>query len=281
MSNPKCQHYIPKMLLKHFLDDNDQLSFFERDAPEKGVRKRTPGTIFFKKHLNTFTELDGTKDFSTEAYFSKLESEADPVVCKIVDNARNGKLPYLTLAEREVWDRFFFILWKRLPDVFARLIPGYLESEDFQRQYRVCKGMAKSDPIDREDMREFLWKEIWPRSHQEEDEAMMCAALPTLSRMKLWVAVVPQGQDGLIVGSNPVLRIPGCLPNFNDPDTELILALAHDVAVCFIHDHREIRYELSDKDVCDFNRAVFDQSTMLAGRSCQQIESLAAVANNS
>lgn len=280
MSNPKRQHYIPQMLLKHFVDDNDQLSFFERDAPEKGVRRQTPRTLFVKNHLHTFTDLDGNKDFSTEEFFSELESEANPVVCKIVDHARNGRLPCLTPAERKVWDRFFFILSKRLPDMFARLLPDHLESEDLQQQYRDCKGMAESAPIGREDMREFLWMEIWPRSLQEKDELMEHAIFPILSWMRLWVAVVPRGQAGLIVGSNPVLRIPGRLPHLNDPDTELILALAHDVAVGYIHSHQEMRYELSDRDVRGFNRDVFDQSTIVAGRSRKQLKHLAAFANN-
>ena len=280
MSNPKRQHYIPQMLLKHFVDDKGHLHFYIKDSPEKGVRSQRPDTLFYKNHLYTFTDLDGNKDFSTECFFSKLESEANSVVCKIIDNARNGKLPCLTLAEREVWDRFFFLLSKRLPDVFARLLPDYLECEDFQQQYRDCKGMAESEPIDREDMQEFLWKEIWPRSHQEEDEAMLYKALPTLSWMNLWVAVVPKGQAGLIVGSNPVIRIPGHSPHLSDPGTELILALAHDVAVCFIHDSRKILYELKHRDVRDFNRAVFDQSTMVAGRSRKQVESLVAVGSN-
>ena len=277
MSKPKRQHYIPKMLLKHFVDDNDQLSFFERDAPKRGVRKQTPRTLFYKRHLYTFTDLDGTKDFSTEEFFSELEGQADPIVCKIVENARNGLLPCLTPAEREVWDWFFITLWRRLPDVCQRMMPSLLDSEDLQRRYRDCMDMTEAEIIDYEEMREFIWKEAWPRSLQEKDELMVNELLPTLSWMKLWVAVVPKGQAGLIVGSNPVIRIPGHLPHLRDPGTEVILALAHDVAVCFIHDQRETRYELKPRDVRDFNRAVFDQSTIVAERSHKQLESLAAI----
>ena len=280
MSNPKRQHYIPKMLLKHFVDDRGLLQFTKRDAPRNGVRGQRPDTLFFKKHLYTFTELDGTKDFSTERFFSKLESETNPIVCKIVDNARDGKLPNLTHGEREVWDWFFMTLWRRLPDVCERLMPSLLESEDLQKRYRDCMELTDVDPIDFDEMREFIWKEAWPRSLQENDELMEGQVLPTLSWMNLWVAVVPKGQAELIVGSNPVIRISGHSPHLSDPGTELILALAHDVAVCFIHDSRKILYELKHRDVRDFNSAVFDQSTMVAGRSRKQIESLVAIASN-
>ena len=103
--------------------------------------------------------------------------------------------------------------------------------------------------------------------------------LPTLSWMRLWVAIVPKGQPGLVIGSNPVIRIPGHLPHLSDPETEVILPIAHDVAVCFIHHNQETRYELKSRDVRDFNRAVTNQSTLVAGRSRKQLESLAAVTN--
>ena len=93
--------------------------------------------------------------------------------------------------------------------------------------------MAESEPIDREAMEEFLWKEIRPIIHLDTDELMEQILLPTLSGMNLWIAVVPQGQAGYIVGSSPVIAP----SELSDPDSERIVALAHDVAVCFIHDH--------------------------------------------
>ena len=85
MSNPKRQHYIPKMLLKHFADDKGQLSSFANDAPEKGVdTERNPKSLSYEKHLYTRTKLDGSKDYSTEKSLSEIESKADPIVCKMV-----------------------------------------------------------------------------------------------------------------------------------------------------------------------------------------------------
>lgn len=274
MDNPKRQHYIPRMLLKHFVNEEGRLFFYKKDLPEIGVKSATPRDLFVKKDLYTFTGSAGGKDYFVEKkVFSKLEGEADPVVHKIVDKARKGRTPGLTVAEREVFDWFFVTLHRRLPDVFAHLIPEILDSKDMQRQYRDCTGMAESDPIDCEAMEEFLWKEIWPRSFLETDELMEQVLLPTLSGMNLWVAVIPQGQAGFIVGSSPVIAP----SELSDPDSERIVALAHDVAVCFIHDHRERKYEMSAKDVDDFNRDLFNRSTVVAGPSDQQLESLIAL----
>ena len=267
------------MLLKHFVDDNDQLSFFERNEPSKGVRRQTPRTLFVKKHLYTFTDLVGNKDFSTEEFFNDLETKNDPLICKIVENARNGLLPRLNLAERAIWDWFIMTLWKRLPDVCEEMMPRLLADEGLRRRFRDCVGIAASKPINLAAMRRFIWKEAWPRSLQERDQLMESEVLPTLSWMNLWVAVVPIGQAGLIVGSNPVIRIPGNTPHLRDPETEVILALAHDVAVCFNHSSQEAIYELKPRDVRDFNRAVFDKSTIVAGRSNKQLRSLAKKSN--
>ncbi|MCY4438151.1 MAG: DUF4238 domain-containing protein [Chloroflexi bacterium] len=266
VSNPKRQHYIPQMLLKHFVDDKNQLWFFEQDTSKTRVEKRNIKSTFRKKNVYTFTNPDGSRDYSTENSLSELESAADPVVCKIVEHARDGKPPSLTLDEREVWDWFFVTLSKRSPDEAAQLISGLLEDEDMQRMYRKRWGMAEAESINREAMGKFLQNEIWPRSFQEKWNK----ALSSLSGMKLWVTVSSKGQDGLIVGSNPVIRAGGHL---NDPGTELILALAHDVAVSFNHKQGGVG-ELSGEYVHYFNRVVFNQSTKVAGRSKQQLESL-------
>ena len=274
MSNPKRQHYIPKMLLKHFVDDKGILHFFDKDSPEKGVRGQTPKTLFYRSHLYTFTNLDGSRDYSTEVFFSKLEQEAEPIVCKIVDNARMGKSPNLTRSEKDVWVRFFIQLWKRLPAVGERSIANQLDSESDQNSYRVIEGIAGSDPVDRNKMRKFIREEIWPRGIQEEDELMKDVIRPILKNMSLLVAVSSPEQSGFVVGSKLILRIPGHF-RLDDPHTELFLPLAYDVALSFVHDQREMLVDLEAKHIRDFNLAIFEQSTLIAGRSRELIESFA------
>ena len=64
MSNPKRQHYLPQMLLKHFVDDKDQLWFFEQGAPKKRVEKRDIKSTFRKTNVYTFTNPDGSRDYA-------------------------------------------------------------------------------------------------------------------------------------------------------------------------------------------------------------------------
>lgn len=270
MDNPKRQHYIPQMLLKHFADDKGQFWFFEKDAPKRQVQKRNIKSAFRKKNVYTFTNPDGSRNYSTEHALSELESAADPVVCKIIEHGRDGKPPSLTSTERDVWGWFFVTLWKRSPDEAAQLISGLLEDEDMQRMYRKRCDMAEAEPIDREALGEFLQDEIWPLSFREKWNKVLLS----LSWMKLWATVVPKGQGGLIIGSNPVIRAGGHL---DSPDTELIVALTHDVAVSVNHKQGGVG-GLSGEYVRNYNRAVFKQSTKVAGRSKRQLESLRSLA---
>jgi hypothetical protein len=67
MNEPKQQHYVPRMLLKNFVDDNTgKLHFFSKKCPEKGVLQALPEKLFREQHLYTRWGNNGTRDFSIE-----------------------------------------------------------------------------------------------------------------------------------------------------------------------------------------------------------------------
>ena len=280
MSNPKRQHYIPKMLLKHFVDDKGILHFFDKNSPEKGVREQTPRTLFYERHLYTSTNLDGSRDYSTEAFFSKFEREADPVVCKIVDNARMEELPDLTRSEKDVWASFFAQLWRRLPALRESVIPDQVESRQQQQAYRNIKKIPDCEPIDFAEMGDFIRDEIWPKGIQLENGVVEENILPTLKSMSLWVAVISREQPEFVIGSFPIFKVRPDL-DLDQRQVEIWMPLAHDVAVVIRHHRQEVLFNAPDEFTQKLNERVFDQSTLVAGRSREQIESLAAVTNNS
>ena len=92
MSIPKDQHYIPRMLLKRFTDKEGNLYCYDKRHPDKGVRKRAPKNLFFVRHLYTQVAEDGTQDALVETEFlAVLESQASPVIEKIISAARLGQ----------------------------------------------------------------------------------------------------------------------------------------------------------------------------------------------
>ena len=276
MSNPKRQHYIPKMLLKHFVDDKGHLHFYIKDSPEKGVRSQRPDTLFYKNHLYTFTNLDGSRDYSTEAFFSKIESEADPVVCKIVDNARKEELPDLTRTEKDVWALFLAQLWRRLPALRDSVIPEQVGSSRQQEAYRYIKNIPVNKPIDHSEMGDFIKDEIWPQGIQLQNGEFEEQLLAALRSMSLWVAVTLREEPGFVIGSYPILKVRPDL-DLDQPQAEIWMPLAHDVAVVLRRHRQEVLFDAPAEFTQKLNERVFDQSTIVAGRSREQIESLGAV----
>ena len=280
MSNPKRQHYIPRMLLKHFVDSRGHLHFLDKDSLEKGVRAQNPKTLFYERHLYSFFDSDGERDYSTERRLAKIEDKASPIVEKIVENARKNDLPDFTAHEKEVWVEFFYMLWRRLPALRDRSTSNQIQLEKNQKDYRIIRGIAETEPIDLKEMEEFLKQQSWPRAIQQSNELVENRILPTLRRMSLWVAVLSNRQSGFVIGSYPILKVRPDL-DLDHPDAEVWMPLAHDVAVILIHDRLEILWNPDDRFTQKLNGEVFDQSTIVAGRSREQIESLAAVANKS
>ena len=69
MNIPKDHHYIPRMLLKRFTDKEGNLYAYDKRHADKGVRKKGPKNLFFKRHLYTQVAGDGTRDVSVETEF--------------------------------------------------------------------------------------------------------------------------------------------------------------------------------------------------------------------
>jgi len=90
------------MLLKRFTDNNNQLYVFDKARPEKGVEYLTTKGVFWEPHFYTSRTVDGEKDTTLEDDFAKLESDADPIVEKIVSAARKKENPNLTEEENNI-----------------------------------------------------------------------------------------------------------------------------------------------------------------------------------
>ena len=56
LRGPKRQHYIPRMLLKNFLDDEERL--WVGDRKRQSARRTTINSDFVKKHLYTKRSFD-------------------------------------------------------------------------------------------------------------------------------------------------------------------------------------------------------------------------------
>lgn len=148
---PTNQHYIPKVLLKNFCDSHGLIWVWDGAK----VYPTTPKKAFRIKDLYTrrdFTNattdaghqtfLDSIeKSYEYEERLSKLENQTDPVIQQIIERARNGKPPQLSVESRDIFRRFVFAMARRTPESQERVVAEKPE-EAF---YKMSKLRAEAD----------------------------------------------------------------------------------------------------------------------------------------
>jgi hypothetical protein len=101
-----------------------------------------------------------------------------------------------------------------------------------------------------------------------------------LSQKGLAIVVIQKPKRSFVIGSNPVLRFMPAGSNLADPNIQVWLPVAHDVMVgpAPIPPQEERVIGLSKgSDIRHVNRAIFRQSTAIAGHSRALIASLAGI----
>lgn len=198
-------HYIPQMLLRRFTDENGRLFVFDKKRPANGVRKSTPATLFVKRDLYAQTDHAGNQDVSVEEEHAFLESRISPIVDKILRAGRSLTEPRLTSRERAFWNRFFFRLWNRTPDVrrdvmsepseYLRDLPEYLEN----------RGPLTAEQ--RAQMSEPAWQQrIMQNAWAQTTVHVGDSVLHTLNSMGIVIASIKRRNKAFVIGNRPIVR---------------------------------------------------------------------------
>ena len=283
MSNPKRHHFDAEMLQSRFTDEKGRLYFYDKRFPEKGVQRSTPENLFVVKHLHTQHLDSGEKDFSIEEELSILEGKANKVIEKIVEKARSGKVPYLTSRERETFDKFFYFQWKRVPDFLNEKFPDHkIEKVILDRiERRKAAGAELSPELQNTENASRTMSRI---IHNVKAMAIGDSRGPVyeeslrrLAAMGLLIIYAPN--DSFVLGSRPILerRYP---EDSSDSDPGLfLLPLASNVAVQLYGSRGEVTLEIEERSnlIWEINKAIMEQSTVIAGCSHKLIAALAGV----
>ena len=122
-SEPKNHHYIPRCLLKHFVDEDGRLWLQEWGKPE--IHWNWPKQAFKQKHLYRTVDLLQTRDFSHPDYsvevehiLGELEDRASPIIQTIIEIARNKRHPVfpLTQEQTDIVKQFIHAMLRRTPE---------------------------------------------------------------------------------------------------------------------------------------------------------------------
>ena len=209
-----------------------------------------------------------------ESEFSEIESEFASIRKRLVGAVQEGKTPHMNWEERVKFSKFIATQMRRVPDKIRG--DRYLAKEIVQRHIEQAHRDLNSDET----------PYTTPEAVDEYVDLVQMSAMirPTpeviqkMSQAEPFYMRIALPRCSFIVGSNPVVLV-----NLSseaairaDQVRDLFLALSHDVGVIFSASLRSpIREDIFQKsDVRKLNELVRDQSTIIAGKSCELIRSL-------
>lgn len=266
------------MLQQRFTNRKGLLFFFDKRFPEKGILATKPKNLFVVGHLYTITDDKGVKDFSLERYLATLENEANRLIERIVVAARNSLLPKLTNDEKAIWDLFFYYQLKRVPDVYDDI--DIVNDFENYIQQRLAKFEKKYRPVTAEERTHMQDPLVLARMKQ--NAKVMAITYPgkemlgILRNKGLGIAITHKPRKSFVIGSRPIVKLtyPG-REHLSDPSVEMWFPIARDVAVTpALPKGEEKLVAIKDFDVRAINASIYEQSTLIAGRSEELIRSL-------
>ena len=287
-NRPKRHHYVPQLLLREFTDNDNKLHFCILRSSEgavikpheRVVKSRTPKKLFAEDEL--YTQYDGHEEenVSVEDSLSKLESKAAPVIKKIISSARADRPPKLTPDEKNIWDAFFLIQSFRTPDVLDPIVNKYSDWIP-----KLIEGNKKEygPPTEEEIKKANDPKQIDGTKHNLRATAVArltpkSKIFQILQSRGLIIGITRKPNKSFIIGSNPTARI---YQKLSDPGAEWHLPIAHDITVTHHDSHPREKESLAeitgDHTIRRINEIIYNQSSLIAGRSRKLIESLARV----
>ena len=137
-NKPGRQHYVPKMLLKHFAVEN---VLYVYDKTKNQTETRSPKGVFWLRNQNT-KHVDGREwgDWSAEEKLGDIEDATTPIFDRIVANVNDEIALTLSKSDRTTCKRFFVYMVHRNP---ARSLEMFREMGVDDIIYdAVCKTLA-------------------------------------------------------------------------------------------------------------------------------------------
>ena len=270
----------PAFLLKNFTADDGYLYVFDRRAPERGVFRAEPKSVFAEKHLYSRIGKDGTRDPQLEIEFAELESRAAPLIReRIIDQIRSGKNVKLDSVERHILYLFWYVQWKRPPDFHEHLFDEGEFNRIVEESLNHFESLAR--PLTENERENFSDPETRSKmlKNARLDALRMITpgVIDVLKQVGVNFVQIERMNRSFIIGSNPVVKLttnrhktPG------QPEVEVWFPVAHDIAMLWFGTNKDIRTKpiTEDRHIRFLNEMVARQSRRIAGRSKRLVQSL-------
>ena len=278
MNIPRRNHYVPKMLSRRFTGADGKLYFYNKRIPENGIQQTVSNNLFVKKDLYNQFRDNEEKDTSAEDELSSIESDATEVLDKIVGAARSAEVPGLTSTEKNRLDVFIYHLWKRTPDFHNDKLRDHRIYEEVKSTIDDYEKAGSSIPLDLLNMSNNS-PQMDKIRHNMRAMASLSPSPESLRRLGekgLRVVAIYDPNEAFIIGSRPILELRSTP---NDTNVDLFIPLAYDVAIqpFLAKDEEKLKLENKGALIRALNKAIMEESTIIAGRSYELIESLVGV----
>ena len=271
----KRHHYIPKMLLKNFTDDRGFLQFFDRNTGK--VCEASPRDLFVKKYLNTQYGDGGRRDnWEAEERLSRIESDAEPAILRIVEAVRTNHFPQLSPEYRTACKRFFIHMILRNPQHAQQILRAMRVDDAI---YEACRRLLNNQGIPVPDRHMFdsdpQWIEL-KKKIVHNNRARFAAGLPSqlsgeieryIGNYGLLFGVICEPKVKFVIGSCAVIR-----NSVMDDNPFEWLPVAPDVAISIRDTPDKDLLPLEPKEVDRVNTASFAQSRIIAAQSESDLE---------
>lgn len=285
-NRPKRQHYLPKLLIKNFRNQDGRVWVGDREG----------GSVFCTGPANAFVDAEqytkygfgpdaDEKDYSYEQNISSLESEAEPIVSEIVGSARCRRPPSLSERQACTFKRFVLLQARRTRESRQRVSSQRDPDEVFYEAAASVLTRGGYDPPPQDVLlAELGMREFAKRIVHNVDARFAAGDHPGLAEKEarfcrergLCVARIEVQRRSFILGSHGLTiretTVGGrCLRGS-------LLPVAHDVIVQVTSFAGQVTPlcldDGSESLIRDINRTTASQSKWIAGKSERLIRSL-------
>ena len=291
-SRPKGQHYVPKMLLKHFCDNEGTI--WVGDTRTKKVWRSKPCKALKVRHLYTRDSLKmesnyfPAKDYGCEEALGRLESAASPIIEHAIGQARAHRCSLISSEADRVIKEFMFTMARRTPESQQRVISARSFEDTF---YQAAKTMADRERHPLPD-KEELYKSIevlrlvqrvkgnvFAKFAVGDDERVVEQVQKLNAETGLAFLVAAMPSRDFVIGSHGI----GIMECAHDA-SHSFLPIAHDVCVWPTSDpDRTVLHILGNSDswpIDRMNKATSARSKQIVGRTHRLIHSILQSVSN-
>ena len=272
VQRPKRPHVVPEMLLKHFQDGNEQVLAYRKN--DSKFFHTSPKNVFVNKHRHTLRgeEYRGNP-FEIETRLGEIESEAAPVIDKIVRCRKTDLYPSLTEEEGDAVKLFLITLFLRTDYHADEIVPIDRYSQDFRLECFKQGAKLGFDQAKVQDVLHQTWfgarvEEAW-HDHRARlaigEPPKVADEIERYMRVNgLMVATRDKRASGFILGDCGGVRV-------DDPRKEGAyhswLPVSREVVIGATNDPENVLYmKLKWQDVNRINQTTFANSKIVVSR---------------